>query len=156
MVTVLVALAMAVGILGTLLPILPGLGLIWLAALAFGLIEGFGPVGWTAMVIITAIGVAGIAAAVRVPQRAAAAGGIGGRGQLLAFGLAIVGFFVIPVVGAGVGFVGGIYLMARRQSPERAWAITRSTLRALVIAAGLQFVAGIAMAATWLIWAVVA
>ncbi|MEX1004382.1 MAG: DUF456 domain-containing protein [Acidimicrobiia bacterium] len=155
MVTVLVGLAIVVGIAGTLLPLVPGVGLIWAAALAFGVLEGFGFVGWTAMVIISALGVAAIVAGVRVPQRAAAAGGIGWRGQLMAFALAVVGFFVIPVAGAPIGFVVGIYLVARRRYGTEAWPITKRTVRSLVFAAGLQFVAAIAMALTWLVWAIV-
>ncbi|HVR32022.1 MAG TPA: DUF456 domain-containing protein [Acidimicrobiia bacterium] len=150
----LVGLAIAVGIAGTLLPILPGLGLIWIAALVFGILEGFGLGGWTAMAIITGLAIAGTVAAIRMPQKAAAAGGISWKGQLLAVALAIVGFFAIPVVGAPVGFVAGVYLVARQQDPTRAWEVTRSTLRSLLVAAGLQFVAAIAMALTWLVWAV--
>lgn len=154
MVTVLVGLAIAVGIAGTLLPILPGLGLIWIAALVFGILEGFGLGGWTAMAVITGLAIAGTAAAIRVPQKAAAAGGISWKGQLLAVALAIVGFFVVPVVGAPIGFVAGVYLVARRRDPTRAWEVTRSTLRSLLVAAGLQFGAAIGMALTWLVWAV--
>ena len=153
MVTVLVGLAMAVGIAGTLLPVVPGVGLIWAAAVVFGLAEGFGFIGWAAMALITALGAAGLIAGVRMPQRAAAAGGIGWRGQVMAFALAVVGFFVIPVAGAPIGFVVGIYLAARARDRNEAWSITKRTLRSLVLAAGLQFVAAIAMALTWLVWA---
>jgi uncharacterized protein len=156
MVTLLVGLAMVVGIAGTLLPILPGVGLIWAAALVFGLLEGFGFVGWTAMVVISAMGAAGIVAGVRLPQRAASADGIGWRGQLLAFALAVVGFFVIPVVGAPIGFVVGIYVVARTRHGPAAWPITKRTVRSLVFAAGLQFVAALGMALTWLVWAILA
>lgn len=152
MVTLLIGLAIAVGVAGTLLPLVPGLGLVWLAAVAFGLIEGFGTVGWVSIGVITGLAAVGTVAGVRVPQRAAAAGGIGWRGQLTAVALAVVGFFVIPVVGAGVGFVGGIYLVARSKNPGRAWQITKSTLRSLFVATGVQFVTALAMAGTWLIW----
>ena len=153
MVTVLVGLAMVVGVAGTLLPLLPGVGLIWAAAVVFGLIEGFGLVGWTAMAVITALGASAIVAGVRMPQRAAAAGGIGWRGQLMAFALAVVGFFVIPVAGAPIGFVAGIYLAARSRHGAEAWPITKRTVRSLVLAAGVQFAAAIGMALTWLVWA---
>lgn len=156
MVTVLVGLAMVVGIAGTLLPLVPGVGLIWAAAVAFGLLQGFGVIGWAAMAVISALGVGGIVAGVRVPQRAAAADGVGWRGQLMAFALAVVGFFVVPVAGAPIGFVVGIYLVARTRDRTEAWPITKRTVRSLVLAAGLQFVAAIAMALTWLVWAIVA
>ena len=144
----------AIGIAGTVLPILPGLLLVWGSALAYGIVEGFGAVGWTAMAVISLIGIGGVVAGIRVPQRAAAAGGIGLRGQLLAAALAVVGFFVIPVVGAPLGFVGGVWLAARSRHGSEAWTITRSTVRALVTAAGLQLAAGVAMGLTWAIWVV--
>lgn len=148
----LVGLVMAVGILGTVLPILPGLVLIWGAALVYGLVEGFGLIGWVAFGTISLIAAAGVAAGIVVPQRAAWAGGIGVGGQLLALALAVVGFFVIPVVGAGAGFVLGVYLVARSRHPEQAWSVTKSTLRSMVVAAGLQFVAGVTMTGVWLVW----
>lgn len=154
MTTFLVGVAIAVGVAGTLLPFVPGLGLIWAAAVIYGLVEGFGVGGWVAMAIISGLLAVGIAAGIRIPQRAAALGGIPWRGQLLALGLAVVGFFVIPVVGAGVGFVGGIYVVARQRDPQRAWGITRSTVRALVLAAGFQFLTALAMAATWAVWVI--
>ena len=154
MTTFLVGLAIAVGVAGTLLPFVPGLGLIWVAAVIYGLAEGFGVGGWVAMAIISGLLVVGIGAGIRIPQRAAAFGGIPFRGQLWALALAVVGFFVIPVVGAAVGFVSGIYLVARQQDRQRAWGITRSTVRALVMAAGFQFLTALAMAATWGVWVV--
>lgn len=150
----LVGLAIAVGVAGTLLPFVPGLGLIWVAAVIYGLVEGFGVGGWVAMAIISGLLVVGLAAGIRIPQRAAALGGVPWRGQILALALAVVGFFLIPVLGAGVGFVAGIYLVARRQDRRRAWGITRSTVRALVMAAGFQFLTALAMAATWGVWVV--
>ncbi len=154
MVTLLVAIAILVGLAGTLLPILPGLGLVWLATLAYGLVEGFGAIGWTAMSVITLLLVGGTAAAIRVPQRAAAAGGIGLRGQLLAVAMAVIGFFVIPVVGAPIGFVGAVYLLARRRDRPNAWPTTVATVRSLLVAAGIQFLAGLGMALTWGVWVV--
>lgn len=155
MTTLLIGFVIAVGVLGTLVPILPGVALIWVAALVYGLAQGFGAVGWVAMTLITALAIGGVAAGIVMPQRAALAGGIGVRGQLIAVGLAAVGFFVIPVVGIAVGFVVGVYLVARRRHPERAWQVTTSTVRAMVLAAGVQFAAGVLMALVWLGWVVV-
>lgn len=38
----LTAIVMAVGLAGTVLPVIPGLGLIWLAGVGYGLVTGFG------------------------------------------------------------------------------------------------------------------
>lgn len=57
-VALLVAIAMAVGVAGTVVPLVPGLGLVVAAALVYGLVEGFGAVGVAAFVVIVLLGVA--------------------------------------------------------------------------------------------------
>jgi len=49
----LVMVVMAVGLAGLILPVLPGLVIIWAAALVFGLVEGFSTAGIIIMVILT-------------------------------------------------------------------------------------------------------
>jgi len=151
---VVTALLIVVGIAGTLLPILPGVALIWVATLVYGVVEGFGPAGGVAMALISTLAVVAAWLGVRVPQKAAAGGSIGWRGQLLALGTAVVGFFVIPVLGAAVGFVAGVYVAASMQDRARAWPITRSTIRALFVASGIQFAAACAMGLVWVGWVV--
>lgn len=154
MTVVLVGIAIAAGLVGTLLPILPGLGLIWLATVVYGVVEGFGVGGWVSMAAISGLLAAGLVAGIRIPQRAAAGGGIGVRGQLVAAALAVVGFFAVPVVGAGLGFVVGVYLVARHSAPDQAWETTRRTVLALLASAGVQFAAGLLMALVWAGWVV--
>ena len=144
-----------IGIVGTVLPILPGLALVWLSAFVYGLVEGFGVWGWTAMAVITLVGGAAVVAGVRIPQRAAARGGIPLRGQIFAAVLAVGGFFVIPVLGAPLGFVLGVWIVARSRHGDRAWEVTRSSVGALVAAASVQFGAAVVMGAVWLAWVVV-
>lgn len=150
----LVAIVMVIGIAGTVLPILPGLWLIWGAALVYGLFAGFGTVGWIAMALITTAAAAGTALTVYLPQRETAAIGIPLWGQVLALAAAVAGFFLIPVVGAPVGFAVGIFAAAtfREQSLGAAVGATKSTLKAMLIASGLQLAAGIAMFAVWIAW----
>lgn len=147
--------AMAVGIAGTVIPVLPGLVLVWGAALLYGLASGFGWTGWAAMTLITALGVTGLVAAVRIPHRSAAS--IGRSGQLLGLALAVAGFFLVPVVGAPVGFAVGVLLAAWWRSREWpvAWAGTRVTIKALLAASGVQLACGVGMAAVWGVWVLV-
>jgi len=152
--TIVVALAIAVGVVGTLVPVLPGLWLIWAAVLVYGIAEGFGAVGFGIFIIISALAAAGTAAAVLLPQRAARGQGISRWGQALAAVLGIVGFLVIPIVGAAVGFVAGILIAALVQSRDfRAAArSTWSTLKGVAAVTGVQFLTALAMAALWAGW----
>jgi hypothetical protein len=151
---VLIAIVMVIGVAGTVLPILPGLWLIWAAALAYGLFGGFGVVGWTAMALITGLAVAGTASGVYLPQRRAASIGVPWWGQLAALVCAVTGFFIVPVVGAPLGFVVGILLvtLARERHFQGALAATWATLKSMLMASGLQFAVGLAMVALWVVW----
>ena len=152
---VLVAVFMVIGVGGTVLPILPGLWLIWAAALGYGVFAGFGVVGWIAMTVITALAVAGTAASLYLPQRSAASVGVPWWGQVFALVCAVAGFFLIPVVGAPVGFVVGILAVTllRDRHVQGALTATWVTLKSMLMASGLQFTAGLAMVALWVIWA---
>jgi hypothetical protein len=69
--------------------------------------------------------------------------------------LAVVGFFVIPVVGLLVGFVAGIYAAERaRLGPGRAWPSTKAALRAVGLSILIELAAGLLAAAVWLAGAV--
>jgi len=153
----LVGLAIAVGVVGTLLPVLPGLWLVWGACLVYGLIEGLAPVGWVAMALITILAVVGTAAALVLPQRSAAGAGIGAGRQAFAAILAVVGFFIFPVIGAIIGFVLGIAVGAYLENRDaaRAWSVTVQTLRGVAIGTGVQVVAALLMAMVWAAWVIV-
>jgi hypothetical protein len=153
---VIVGLVIAIGVLGTLIPILPGLALVWIAALGYGLVDGFGPVGGIAFALITGLVALGLWLGIRLPQRSAAEAGLSWAGQLLAVAFAVVGFFAIPVVGAGVGFVAGVFVAVSLRSRTVAWGATGRTIGAMVRAAFAQFLTAGAAAATWLVWALVA
>lgn len=152
---VVVGLIMAVGVLGTLVPILPGLALVWFAALAYGLVEGFGVTGWVAFAIITGLVGLGIWLGFRLPQRSAAEAGLSWIGQVFAVGLAVVGFFVIPVVGAAIGFLVGVFVAVSVRARAAAWQATGRTLAAMFRGALAQFLTAAASAAVWLGWALV-
>ena len=152
----LVALVMAVGVAGTVVPLVPGLGLVVAAAAGYGLAEGFGTVGVLSMVVIVAFAVAGTAAGVVLPGRAA--GRTGAPRASLGLGAlgAVVGFFVVPVVGLPLGGALGVYAGERLRTGDAtvAWRTTKATLKAFGLAALAQLVAGIAMVLTWIGWVV--
>ncbi len=151
---VLVAAVMVIGVAGTVLPILPGLPVIWAAALAYGLVTGFGTGGWVAMALITVLVAAGTAAGFYLPQRSAASIGVPWWGQLIALALAVAGFFTVPVVGAPLGFVLGIFLatLGRDRHLPGALRATRSTLKTMLVTSGVQFATGLMMMAVWVVW----
>ena len=153
-VVVLIGLAMAVGLIGTLLPLVPGLPIVWAAALVYGLAEGFDGAGAVAFTLITLLAVTGIIAGLVLPHRRVAAKGAPASTVAAGVTLGIIGFFVIPVVGLVVGAVGGVLLAERSRTGDWAiaWATTKDLLVGFGIGVAVEFAAGLAMILCWVTW----
>ena len=149
-----VALAMAAGLVGTVVPVLPGLWLVWAAGVAYGAVDGFGAVGLGAIAGMTVLAVAGTAAGVVLPRRAAGAAGAARSSLWLGALLAVVGFFAIPVVGLPLGGAAGIFVgeHLRTGDPTAAWRATTATLAGFGLAALAQLGAGLLMVLLWVVW----
>jgi len=78
LVTVLVLLAMFVGLLGTVLPVLPGPVLIFAAALVFAILDGFQAVGWPTLVVIGVLALLATGVDLLTSSLGAKAGGASG------------------------------------------------------------------------------
>lgn len=153
-VIVLIGLAMALGLIGTLLPLLPGLPIIWAAALVFGLLEGFEGAGAVAFTLITLLAITGIAAGLVLPHRRVAARGAPASTVAVGVIAGIVGFFVVPVVGLVLGAVGGVLLAerARTNDWDSAWNATKDLMVGFGIGVAVEFAAGLAMIVCWVVW----
>jgi uncharacterized protein YqgC (DUF456 family) len=152
-----VALAMAVGVAGTVVPLVPGLPLVWAAALLYGVVDGFGLVGMACFAVVTAVAVAGTVAGFTLPQRAAGAAGAARSSIWAGALLAVVGAFVIPVVGLPLGGVFGVYLAERIRTNDAAAArrATLATVRGFGVAALVQLGCAVVMVVTWIGWVAV-
>jgi uncharacterized protein YqgC (DUF456 family) len=150
------AVVMAVGAIGTVVPLLPGLALIWAAGLVYGLADGFGPAGVVAFVLMSALAVSATIAGWVVPSRRAGGAGAARSSVWRGVAAAVVGFVVVPVVGLPLGGVLGIYVgeQARTRDHRAAWSATRATVAGFGIAALVQLAAALAMIAVWVAWVV--
>lgn len=153
--TVLVGVVIAVGIAGVILPIVPGLWLIWGASVLYGLMVGFDGWAWPALVAITALAAVGTAVIYYLPARKTGEVGIPGWGQLVVAVGAVIGFFVIPVVGAVVGVVVatlGVAVVVERDLTT-AGSTALAMLMEILKAAAIQLAVALAMAVVWGLWA---
>lgn len=155
-VVALVAVAMAVGLIGTVVPVMPGLLLMWGAGLVYGIIEGFGGVGIPAFAVMTMLLGVGMAMSYVLPKRGGERGGAAKSSVRLGIVGAIVGFFVIPVLGLPIGGAAGVLLgeYGRLRDWPAAWGATWSVLAGFGLAVLAEFTAGVAMIATWVGWVV--
>ena len=109
---VLVGLAIFVGLLGIVVPILPGLLLCYGAVLAWALLSEDAQ-RWYVLVVATGLVAVSQVLKYLLPNRRLREAGVSGRSTLIGALLGIVGFFVVPVVGLFLGFVLGVYLAER-------------------------------------------
>ena len=148
----LVGAVMVVGVVGVVVPVLPGLLLAWAAGLLWVWQDGGGPVRVAVGVVLTALLVAGTGAKYVLPARTAGAGAP--RSTLLAgVAGAVAGFVLIPVAGVVVGGVGAVYLaeLRRLHDGRAAGRSTWVVLKAVGLGMLVELTAAVLMLATWLL-----
>ncbi|MFG1625651.1 DUF456 domain-containing protein [Kribbella sp. NPDC049227] len=149
--TFLIGLVIFVGILGIVVPVLPGAILSLAAILVWALVEK-GPTAW--VVLSAAVVLIGASQVVKyvVPERQLRESGVPRRSMVVGALLGIVGFFLIPVVGMFVGFPLGVYLSEwqRLRTHADAWRSTKHALRATGVSILIEFIGASLAAAVWL------
>lgn len=149
---VLVALAIAVGLIGILVPFLPGSLLIWAAIAVWAVVEST-TTAWVVLGVATAVLGAGILVKYLWPARRMKAADISNRTLAAGALLGVIGFFVIPVVGLLVGFVLGVYLAeyAQRRDRRRAWASTVHAIKGVALSVGVELGAALVATTAWIV-----
>jgi uncharacterized protein YqgC (DUF456 family) len=144
-----VAAAIAVGLVGILVPILPGTVLV-LIAIALWASEVGGSTAWLVFAVATTFLVLGTIVKYVMPGRRLQVSGIPASTQWVGVLGAVVGFFVVPVVGLFLGFVVGVYAAERRRlGAQAAWPSTKAALRAVGLSILIELAAGVLAAGTW-------
>jgi uncharacterized protein YqgC (DUF456 family) len=148
-VTVVAALLVVVGLLGIVVPVMPGLSLV-VGGVALWAVARNDAVGWTVLGVAAALAVAGSIVKYLLPGRRMRDAGVPGRTLVTGGVLGIVGFFVVPVVGLFLGFVLGTYLAELgRVGRARAWPSARHALKAVGWSILIELAAGLTATAVW-------
>jgi uncharacterized protein len=149
--TTLAGLIMLIGLVGVVVPFLPGLALVWGGALLWALLRHDGT-GWAVLAVATVLFALGTVAKYLLPGRRLREAGVPWSTLAVGGAVGVVGFFVVPVVGALLGFVLGVYLAEwqRLHAPGPAWASTRRALAAAGLSMLIELSAGVVMAGCWL------
>jgi uncharacterized protein len=150
-VTVVAGLLIAVGLVGIIVPVLPGLLLVVIGVAVWAIPRG-DAVAWTVLAIVVALAVLGSVVKYLLPGQRMRDAGVPGRTIAAGAVLGGVGFFVIPVLGLFIGFVAGIYLaeLARLGGRESAWPSTRQALAAVGWSIVIEMATGLLAAAVWI------
>jgi uncharacterized protein YqgC (DUF456 family) len=146
---------MLVGLVGLIIPVFPGLLVIWLAALAYGLATGFETLGIVFFILITILMLVGAVIDNILMAALARQGGASWGSIILGVVAGLVGTFLFPPIGGLIAAPAVILLLEfwRRRDWGKSWQATRS----LVLGWGLSFLVrfgiGLLMIALWLVWA---
>ncbi|GAA2489177.1 DUF456 domain-containing protein [Streptomyces gobitricini] len=146
----LAGLVMLLGLFGALVPGVPGAWLVWAAVMWWSLHVRTGVAWWllvgsTALLLVTQVVVWQLPArrlrGVGVTRRMVAYAGVG----------ALLGFVLLPVVGAVPGYVGGIYLCERFRLGGHGQAVTstRTVMRAIGTSVLVELFACLLVVGAW-------
>lgn len=145
-----VAVVIFIGLCGVVLPVLPGLTLIFAAIGVWALVVG----GWAWLVFALAAVFLGVAALFKylVANKSMKNSGVPGRTVMVGGLLGIVGFFVIPVIGLIIGFVLGAFLAEwyRGKSVEAGWRGAIAATKAAGIAMIIELAGALFAGSIWL------
>ena len=149
---ILVAAAIAIGLVGILVPFLPGTLLVWAAIAVWAFLEQT-TAAWVVLGVATAV--IGVSLLVKYlwPVKRMRAADV--SGWILAAGAVagVIGFFVIPIVGLLVGFVAGVYLaeLVHRRDQRRAWASTVHAVKGVALSVGVELAGGLLATVAWVV-----
>ncbi|MFC9996355.1 DUF456 domain-containing protein [Nocardia sp. NPDC127526] len=153
---VLVGLAILVGLIGIVVPILPGVILIFAAILVWAILTG-GTTAWAVFAICTTLLVISGVIKYTWPGAKLREAGVANRSLFLGAVLGIIGFFVVPIVGLFLGFVLGVYLseFQRLRVQQPAWESTKHALKGVGLSMLIELLGALIATAVWASGAVV-
>lgn len=148
----LLLLVMLIGLMGIILPVLPGLGLINAAVLVWAVYDR-GPWAWGALGLCLLLWAAAFVLQYLVPGKRLVDAGVP-TWVLAVAGLAgVVGFFVVPVIGLPLFFVGGVYALQslRARHLGRSLGSTWQAIVAVLISQAIELSAGVLCVVVYLV-----
>ena len=117
--------AMFIGLVGVFVPIVPGIGLIWLAALAYAVAEKFASIDPITFAVLTVLTAIGVTTDLWTSQVGARIGGASIRSTLIGMAAGAVGaligaifFGVGAIPGAIIGALAGVTIAEWRQGKD--------------------------------------
>jgi uncharacterized protein YqgC (DUF456 family) len=146
---------MLVGLFGLIVPIFPGIVVIWLAVLGYGVVTGFNTLGWVLFAVITILLVVGVTIDNVLMGAQAHKEGAAWSSLALAMLAGILGTIFFPPLGGIIA--APLVVLLLEYLRQRDFNKALRTLRGLAIGWGTSFVArffiGLVMIGLWLVWA---
>jgi uncharacterized protein len=146
---------MAVGLIGLLFYIIPGLTIIWLAALAYGIVTGFTVSNGILFGFITLLMIGGNLVDNLMMGKEAKKSGASWSAILVALVAGIAGTFILPPFGGLLFAAAGILVFEwiRRKDFKEGLKSTGGILKGCGLAVAARFSIGVVMILLWAAWA---
>ena len=147
---VLVALVIAIGLVGIVVPLLPGTLLVF-GAIAVWAVAEHNVTSWVTLGVVAALLAVSTLIKYLWPVRRMRAADVSTWSLVVGAVLGIIGFFVIPVVGLIIGFVLGVYLaeLASRHDQRVAWTSTKHALKGVALSVGVELTGALLATVAW-------
>jgi uncharacterized protein YqgC (DUF456 family) len=146
---------MVVGLFGLIVPIFPGITVIWLAALGYGVVTGFTTLGWVLFAVITVLLIVGVTIDNVLMGAKARKEGAAWSSLALGWLAGILGTILLPPLGGIIA--APLVVLLLEYLRQRDFNKALASLRGLAIGWGASFVVrffvGLAMIGIWLVWA---
>ncbi len=154
-INILTTLTMLFGLFGLVVPIFPGNVVMWVSALIYGLIFGFGRLGGILFAIISLLMLAAVLADNVLMGAKAREKGAAWISILLALVAGVVFTFIFPPIGGIIAAPLVLFLMEylRLQDSEEATKVVKALLVGWGMAFVVRFGLGVVMMILWGIWA---
>ena len=151
---VLIALTMLVGLFGLVIPIFPGNVVMWVAALIYGLVFGFGAKGIIIFILLTILMIAAALADNIMMGVKARDKGASWLSILLALASGVIFTLIFPpfggIIAAPIVLFASEYLRLKDQ--RKAWEVMRGLLAGWGWSFLVRFGIGVVMLILWIIW----
>ncbi|WP_319450259.1 MULTISPECIES: DUF456 domain-containing protein [unclassified Mycobacterium] len=147
-----VAVAIAIGLVGILVPLVPGSILVFAAIAVWAFVERT-TLGWVTLGVVAVVLGAALLVKYLWPMKRMRSADVGTWTLLTGGVLGIIGFFVVPVVGLVLGFVLGVYLaeLALRRDHRLAWASTVHAIKGVVLSVGVELAGALLATVVWVV-----
>jgi hypothetical protein len=147
---------MLVGLFGLIVPIFPGIMVIWLAALGYGVATGFTTLGWWLFAVITILFISGATIDNVLMNAKARKAGAAWSTLFLGVLAGILGTIFFPPFGGLIAAPLVVFLLEYLR--QRDFKKALASLRGMAIGWGsafvVRFLIGAAMIGIWMVWAI--
>ncbi len=149
---VVVGLVVLVGLFGVIVQVLPGAVLVAAAIAVWGVVTG-GVVGWTVVAVAVAVTAAAAVGKYLLAGRYLQRAGVPSSTLVWGGVSGVVLFFVIPVVGLPIGFVGGSYVAhwVRVRDGRAAWRVTVAAMQATGLSILVELAGAMLVTLAWVV-----